>query len=384
VGCFFFSLNIVKVGMVTKRTFSSLTSLESHRPMEWSPLRLKMGPGGRSSLGGLIVTVFGCTGFLGRYVVNRLGKEGNQVIIPYRGEQDDYRHLRLMGDLGRIVPMKFHLKDEGSLRQTIRHSDVVINLIGQNNKSIHFSWDDVHVKGAERIARLCQEEGVSRLIHVSSLNAQLNSPSEFLRSKAEGELKVKEQYPNVTIIRPSVFYGHEDRFFNRIASFSNFPLGFPLYKSGQQRIRPVYVIDLVQAIYKIMSELTSHSLGKIYELYGPKEYTYRDIISYFEKVTYRKMRTFPAPSFLFEWIAESLHILPNFKISRDEVIRMGLHDQPTMLPVEEESSNEPSILTFKDLQIEPTPMEKVAIQFLRTYRNPTYFDEPLSDSDYYK
>jgi NADH dehydrogenase (ubiquinone) 1 alpha subcomplex subunit 9 len=100
--------------------------------------------------------------------------------------------------------------------QCIKHSDVVYNLMGRNYDTKNFSFEDVHVNGARQVAKLCREHGVSKLIHVSSLNARLDSPSAFLRSKAKGELAVLEEFPEATIVRPATMYGHEDRFWNKM------------------------------------------------------------------------------------------------------------------------------------------------------------------------
>jgi len=143
----------------------------------------KAGPGGRSSFSGVVATVFGATGFLGRYVLNRLGRSGNQIIVPYRGDEMDYRSLRLMGDLGQIMFFDYYLKDVESVAKMIKHSNCVINLIGRQYETRNFSFNDAHCEGARVIAQAAREAGVKRLIHVSALNASEESPSKFLQSK---------------------------------------------------------------------------------------------------------------------------------------------------------------------------------------------------------
>ncbi|KAK0534649.1 Protein-lysine N-methyltransferase efm5, partial [Tilletia horrida] len=179
---------------------------------------LKSGPygGGRSSVSGHVATVFGCTGFLGRYLVNRLAQRGTQVIVPYRDE-DEKRHLKVLGDLGQVVPMEWDLRDDQQTEECLRHSDIVYNLVGRNYETKNFKFDDVHVKGAERIAQIAEAAGVSRLVHVSHLNADLESSSAFYRTKAEGEIAVKRAFDGATIVRPGPIYGHEDRLLNSMA-----------------------------------------------------------------------------------------------------------------------------------------------------------------------
>jgi len=138
--------------------------------------------GGRSSLGGHTTTVFGANGFLGRYIVHRLAKRGNQVVVPYRDDMGK-RHLKVTGDLGRVVFLEFDLRNTQSIEESVRHSDIVINLIGKNYPTKNFSMYDVNVEGVERIAEACAKYDVDRFIHLSSYNADINSPSEFFRTK---------------------------------------------------------------------------------------------------------------------------------------------------------------------------------------------------------
>lgn len=138
--------------------------------------------GGRSSLGGNTATVFGATGFLGRYIVQRLARTGCQVVIPYREEMSK-RHLKVTGDLGRVTFTEFDLRNTQSIEESVRHSDIVFNLIGRNYPTKNFSLFDVNVEGVERIAEAVAKYDVDRYIQLSSYNADENSPSEFFRTK---------------------------------------------------------------------------------------------------------------------------------------------------------------------------------------------------------
>uniref|UniRef100_A0A480MK72 NADH dehydrogenase [ubiquinone] 1 alpha subcomplex subunit 9, mitochondrial n=1 Tax=Sus scrofa TaxID=9823 RepID=A0A480MK72_PIG len=146
------------------------------------------GKGGRSSVSGIVATVFGATGFLGRYVVNHLGRMGSQVIVPYRCEPYDTMHLRPMGDLGQIIFMEWNGKDKDSIRKVVEHSNVVINLVGREWETKNFDFEDVFVKIPHAIAQVSKEAGVEKLIHISHLNADIKSPSRYLRSKVSNKL----------------------------------------------------------------------------------------------------------------------------------------------------------------------------------------------------
>jgi NADH dehydrogenase (ubiquinone) 1 alpha subcomplex subunit 9 len=144
--------------------------------------------GGRSSLGGYTATVFGATGFLGRYIVNRLARRGCQVIVPYREEMAK-RHLKPTGDLGRVVFMEWDARNTQSIEESVRHSDIVFNLVGRNYPTKRFSLMEANVESTERIAEAVAKYDVDRFIHVSSYNADANSPSEFFRAKVGCSLR---------------------------------------------------------------------------------------------------------------------------------------------------------------------------------------------------
>jgi len=252
---------------------------------------MRRGGGGRSSFSGIVATVFGAQGFVGGPTVNRLAKEGSQVIVPYRGDVYHLRELRLLGDLGQVIFTPFHGRDEASIRRALEHSNVVINLIGRQSETRNFSYDDVHVKIARSIARISRECGVQRLIHFSALNASPNppaiifrKPSRFLQSKYAGELAVREEFPDATIFRPSAIFGNQfsDGFIAYHFSRWVRPVSFarvPLYASGEKTIKaPIYVTDVSNAIYAAIRE--PMSIGQTYEIYGPERYQLRELIEY--------------------------------------------------------------------------------------------------------
>ena len=153
---------------------------------------LRAGSGGRSSVSGVTATIFGCSGFVGRYVAQSLGSMGTRLVLPYRCDDVDVQHLRVMGDLGMIVPVKdFDLFDEDMVKRAIEGSDVVINLVGTDSETWNFSFEDVHVKATEILARASKTMGVQRFLHFSALGASMDAPSRRLRSKAMGDVVVK-------------------------------------------------------------------------------------------------------------------------------------------------------------------------------------------------
>lgn len=260
---------------------------------------MKRGRGGRSSFSGDVVTVFGANGFIGRGVCNRLGKNGSQMIFPYRGDHYKMMRLKVVGDLGQVLFCPLELKDEDSIRNAVKHSNIVINLIGRGIETRNYSFTDVNVTGPETIARVCKEMGVQRLVHMSSINARaepdrafLSRGSEWLRTKYAGELAVRDQFPDATIFRCSDVYGQQDQFINRIFSMlsRNGFHGFPLYLKGNYTVKqPVHMSDLVTGIMNSLYD--PEAVGQTYEGVGPERLTMNELVRYMYECTSRTPET---------------------------------------------------------------------------------------------
>ena len=212
------------LGPIQTVALRSMSSLPADRKADFAPRvishgafpdvaiqKLRRGTGVRSSFNGLIVTVFGSTGFLARSVVNALARTGTQVICPYRGDPYFTRERKLAGDLGQVLFVPFHLRDTDTVYRAMKYSNVVINLIGRENPTPNFDFESVHVEGARTIARIARELGIGRLIHVSALNSSpkpephyVSGGSNFLKSKYAGELAIREEFPEATIFRPAL------------------------------------------------------------------------------------------------------------------------------------------------------------------------------------
>ncbi|KAJ3340623.1 39kDa subunit of ndufa9, NADH:ubiquinone oxidoreductase [Gonapodya sp. JEL0774] len=260
---------------------------------------LRKGPGGRSSASGHVATTYGCTGFLGRYLVHRLARNGSQVVAAYRGSEYDHRHLKLGGDLGMVVHQFFQPRDEDSIVETLRNSDIVYNLIGRDYTTKNFTFEETHIDIPRRIARLARQNGVSKFVHVSALNAAEDSPSRFLSTKWLGEQAVREEFPDATIVRPATMYGPEDKFFNRYGTYMVFWRAIQLAKNGQQKIRPIYVGDVADALESILRN--EAATGEIVELTGSQEFTLRQVLDVMIELTHRNPLVVTLPKAIIKY-----------------------------------------------------------------------------------
>ncbi|XP_060830338.1 NADH dehydrogenase [ubiquinone] 1 alpha subcomplex subunit 9, mitochondrial [Bombus pascuorum] len=253
--------------------------------------KLKRGTGGRSSFNGIVCTIFGCSGFIGNSLSIRLGKIGTQLILPHRCDLYHIRELKVGGDLGQVYYHPFDLKDEDSIIRAMKYSNVVVNLIGQTYETSNFSFDDVHVEGARTLARLAKKCNVERFIHMSCLNAEekprpmlIKDGSKMLKSKWRGEFAVREEFPEATIVRPSVIFGRMDRFVSHYMSSDRTTFEYiPLWHKGEDTEKyPVYIHDVISGLVAIIRN--PDTAGKTYQFVGSKSYKLKDIVDMMFKI----------------------------------------------------------------------------------------------------
>ncbi|KAG5343365.1 NDUA9 dehydrogenase, partial [Acromyrmex heyeri] len=349
---------------------------------------LKRGTGGRSSFNGIVCTVFGAGGFVGRYVCNRLGKIGTQLIIPYRGDMYDCLPLKLCGDLGQILFHPFHLRDDESIRKCIKYSNVVINLIGRDWETKNFTFHEVNVEGARRLARLCKEANVKHFIHVSALNVGdeveshvLKGGSEFLRTKWEGECAVREEFPEATIIRPADIWGQEDRFLSFYSGILRHHFRtVPLWEKGEKTEKqPVAVYDVSGGITAIARD-PRNTAGKTYQFVGPKRYKLSELLDWFHRIRirdpvqdgYKRMHLKYAPLFQLK-VTLNEYLSPAYPLGNLQWERFERE------AISDVVSNE--LPTLEDLGIALTSMESRMHWELKPYRKDVQYMESVGEFD---
>ena len=292
-------------------------------------------------------------------VLTWTARSGCTVIVPFREEMAK-RHLKVAGDLGRVVFMEMDLRNTASIEESVRHSDIVYNLIGRDYPTKNFDLSDVHVEGTERIAEAVAKYDIDRYVHVSSHSAQLDSPSEFYRTKAQGEQVARSIYPETTIVRPAPMFGFEDRLLHRLASPSNVITSNWM----QERFRPVHAIDVGMALETMLHDDTT--AAETFELYGPTEYTMAELNDLVEREAMKKRRHLNVPKAIMKPVARYANKLLWWPIHSEDEVEREFIDQYI----------DPAAKTFKDLDIEPVEISSLTFEYLKGYRSSSYYDLP--------
>jgi uncharacterized protein YbjT (DUF2867 family) len=304
--------------------------------------------------------ILGGSGFIGRYVVKRLAAQGVVVAVGCR-HAEEAKFLRPMGDVGQIATLNVAIGEEEVLRAFLAGNDWLVNCVGILAERGAQSFARIHHEGPARLARLAREAGAERFVHLSAIGADPRSPSRYAKSKGEGEQAVRDAFPTVTILRPSVVFGPEDQFFNRLAQMAMLSPALPLIGGGETAFQPVYVGDVAEAVVRALADPAT--AGRTYELGGPKVYTLRELTELTLEETRRKRLLFDLPFGLAALQARLLSILPNPPLTPDQV-EMLKHDNVVA----------PGALDLSALGITPTAVEAVLPTYLDRFRRGGWYE----------
>ena len=217
-----------------------------------------------------LVTVFGGSGFLGKHVVRALVKDGWRVRVPLRSPHTA-QELKVIGDVGQVQLMQANIRFPQSVERAVEGSDAVINLVALLFEAGKQNFESVHVRGAETLANAAKAAGIHNVVQVSAIGADIDSDSDYARTKGEAETAIRAAVPSADIMRPSILFGPEDDFFNRFASMAQFVPALPLIGGGETKMQPVYAGDVAQAIAKVVRQGTSGKTCLLYTSPSPRD-----------------------------------------------------------------------------------------------------------------
>jgi uncharacterized protein YbjT (DUF2867 family) len=294
--------------------------------------------------------------------VKRLAARGEVIAVGCRNAEAA-KHLKPLGDVGQIAPLNVGIGDETLLPAFLAGNDSLVNCVGILREAGGQTFELVHHTGPARLARFAREAGVDRFVHISAIGADPRSSSAYARTKAAGEQAVRDAFPTVTILRPSVVFGPEDQFFNRFATMAMFSPVLPLIGGGETRFQPVYVGDVADAVVTCLADPAT--AGRTYELGGPKIYTFREVLELVLHEIRRRRRFVDLPFGLAAVQARLMSILPSPPLTPDQV---------ELLKSDNIVSS--GALTLASLGLTPTPAEVILPSYLDRFRRGGYERQP--------
>jgi uncharacterized protein YbjT (DUF2867 family) len=310
-----------------------------------------------------LVTIFGGSGFVGTQLVQALARAGYRVRVAVR-RPDLAGHLRPLGTVGQVVPMQANLRNADSVMAAVRGATVVINLAAVGVEKGKQRFRAINVTGARRVAEAAKAAGAQRLIHMSVIGADLNSPSLFARSRAMGEAEVKAAYPDVIIFRPSLIFGVGDDFFNKLGMLARMLPVMPLF-GGKTKFQPVYVGDVAEALAQ--AAMGNVKAGRTYELGGPEVLSNRALVERVLRDTNRSNPILPLPNAVGKLLAWPMGILPRPLITGEQVTLLGIDNV-----VSDEAIREKR--TLAGIGIVPRPLDAVLPSYLWRFSPNGQFD----------
>ncbi len=312
-----------------------------------------------------LVTVFGGSGFIGKHVVRALVKDGWRVRVPMRRPHTG-QALRVIGNVGQVQLVQANIRYKDSVERAIEGSDAVINLVAVLFQEGKQSFKALHEQGAAIVAEAARDAGITNFVQMSALGADEEAESHYAQSRARGEAAVRAAMPSADIMRPSIVFGAEDNFFNQFAAMTQIAPALPLIGGGKTMFQPVYAGDVAEAIAKTIGNNTD---GSVYELGGPRVYSFKELLEFTLGAVDRKRFLVPLPWFISRMVGfmgEMAGWLPFVKpfLTRDQVISLKSDNI-----VSEDAKG------FDDLGIRLESIEAIVPPYLERYRKYGQFHE---------
>jgi len=263
-----------------------------------------------------IIAIFGAGGFLGKHLLRQLTKLDYRVKVATRSPYTK-GYLKTLGSPGQIELFKTNIFDSEDVIKILKNSDIAINLVGILYETRKQKFNQIHSYFPKLLADLCKEEKIKKLIHISALGVKEKHTSYYMMSKYEGEKNILDSFNSSIILRPSLIFGPEDKFFNKFAALAQFSPLIPLIGEGKTKFAPVYVVDVAKAIVKSLE--LNNLKPEIFELGGPENYSFKELMKIMLSEIKKKRLFLPIPFGLAKFQSYFLDLLPNPILTPDQV-----------------------------------------------------------------
>jgi uncharacterized protein YbjT (DUF2867 family) len=319
-----------------------------------------------------LVTVFGGSGFIGRYIVRALARQDWRVRVAVR-RPDLANFLQPLGGVGQILAVQANLRYPASIEAALAGADAVVNASGIQRQIGRQNFEAVHVFGPREMARATARAGIGALVHVSGIGADTESLNPYIASKGRGEAAVREAFPAAIVLGPSVVFGPEDEFFNRFATLARFLPALPLFGGGQSRMQPVFVGDVAKAAVAALAGEAKP--GAIYELGGPEVMSLRQVAEFVLQTIDRRRALIPLPFGVSRVMARGTEIASTLSLGLFPQALTTTRDQVDLL--REDNLVSPAALaegrTLQGLGIVAQGVEAIVPSYLYRFRKTGQF-----------
>jgi NADH dehydrogenase len=317
-----------------------------------------------------LVTVFGGSGFIGRYAVRALAKQGWRIRVAAR-EPHLAPELKVMGDVGQVELVQANVRNEASVRSALAGAQACVNLVGVLFEAGRQTFDAVHASAPGLIAAAAAEAGATQFVQVSAIGADPNAKAAYARTKAAGEAAVRAAFANAVVLRPSVVFGPEDDFFNRFGAMAAISPALPLIGGGETRFQPVYVGDVGSAIVASLAQ--EAAAGRTFELGGPGVYTFKALLELLCRETMRHRLLLPIPFPVAGLLGKVGDVQAKLRLAPQIT-----SDQVELLKSDNVANS--ALPGLADLGVAPTAVDAVLPTYLWRFRRGGQFAQPESAS----
>lgn len=300
-----------------------------------------------------LVTIVGGSGFIGRYVVQRLAELGHRVRVAVRNPERAL-FLKPLGDLGQIQLVRGDIRSDAQMVAAFAGAAAGVNLVGILDEKTGQKFAGVQAEGAGRAARAAAAAGIGHYVQVSAIGADAASAVPYARTKAEGEAAVLAAIPSATILRPSLVVGPEDQFLNRFAAMARMAPALPVI-AGDSRFQPVYVLDVAAAVAAALTR--GDAGGRVFELGGAEVMTFRAILAMINRETRRGRVLIEVPGAIARLMGTMGDVLPFMPMTSDQLAML-----------QKDNVVAAGMPGLADLGVTPTPMSAFVPAMLERYR----------------
>ena len=263
-----------------------------------------------------IIAIFGAGGFIGKYLIRELTKLDYRIKVATRNPYLK-GYLKPLGNPGQIELFKTNIFNSEDVKQVLKNCDLAINLVGILYETRKQKFDQIHSQFPYLLSNLSNKVGIKNLVHISALGVKERHTSQYMQSKLQGEKNIKEIFKPSVILRPSVVFGFEDKFFNTFASLAQFSPILPLIGGGKTKFAPIYVGDITKTIVKTLE--LNNSEPKIYELGGPENYSFKELMEILLTEIKKKRFLVSIPFGFAKFFSYFSQMMPNPILTPDQV-----------------------------------------------------------------